>query len=611
MGEKDLKIKYKKSTIKTKEGKNIGNRQKSSPLKEKMKADYIRTKTRQTSEKTTSDASNQAEEAIEDTIVEAGIYMADRMVLVKGNKKDRQYKLNEELNNQENHAVETSKSEENKRDFKKKYAVKKVRKIKEKQYLKQENFCKESFLSQEQQKGEKRFAISEKYRNQKVIEAREVRKKQKELKARKIQNNKEKRYVEKTLKVRLFRQKTISEQKAVRQNGYRVRLANAITNTVTAFVKSILTALGSLSGLIIVFVIIGAILALVSTSFGVFFSVYDDTAGTRRIAEVVAETNSEFYAKVDGIEKRVSHDQVEYHIVPDGGNQLFITNWTEVVAVFAAKTAGVDENAMDVITMDDIRVCLLKDVFWDMNELSYKTEKVKYGEDRKTILHITLKSRTYEDMMDFYDFTNYQKQALSELMQSEYAQLFSELVGTLGVAGGNIELTPEQIQKILKNLPENLSPERRDVMGAAYSLIGKVNYFWGGKSEVIGWDSRWGTPMKVTSAGSSTTGMTLPFGLDCSGFVTWVFINATGDPSYADVIGHGARNQYGKCKKISWNEAQPGDLVFYPDLGHVGIIAGKDNNGELLVIHCASSQNNVVITGQQGFTRIGRPTVFY
>ena len=129
MGEKDLKIKYKKSTIKTKEGKNIGNRQKSSPLKEKMKADYIRTKTRQTSEKTTSDASNQAEEAIEDTIVEAGIYMADRMVLVKGNKKDRQYKLNEELNNQENHAGETSKSEENKRDFKKKYAVKKVRKI--------------------------------------------------------------------------------------------------------------------------------------------------------------------------------------------------------------------------------------------------------------------------------------------------------------------------------------------------------------------------------------------------------------------------------------------------------------------------------------------------
>ena len=80
--------------------------------------------------------------------------------------------------------------------------------------------------------------------------------------------------------------------------------------------------------------------------------------------------------------------------------------------------------------------------------------------------------------------------------------------------------------------------------------------------------------MKVTSSGSSTTGMTLPFGLDCSGFVTGVFINATGDPSYANVIGHGARNQYGKCEKISWSEVLPGDLVFYSDLDHVGIVAG-------------------------------------
>ena len=94
--------------------------------------------------------------------------------------------------------------------------------------------------------------------------------------------------------------------------------------------------------------------------------------------------------------------------------------------------------------------------------------------------------------------------------------------------------------------------------------------------------------------------------LDCSGFVTWVFINAMGDPSYANVIGHGASNQYGKCKKISWREALPGDLVFYPDLGHVGVIVGIDENGNLLVAHCASSQNNVVVTGVQGFTKIGR-----
>lgn len=48
---------------------------------------------------------------------------------------------------------------------------------------------------------------------------------------------------------------------------------------------------------------------------------------------------------------------------------------------------------------------------------------------------------------------------------------------------------------------------------------------------------------------------------------------------------------------ISWNEAQPGDLVFYPDDEHVGIVGGRDESGNMLIIHCAFSQNNVVITG--------------
>ena len=45
---------------------------------------------------------------------------------------------------------------------------------------------------------------------------------------------------------------------------------------------------------------------------------------------------------------------------------------------------------------------------------------------------------------------------------------------------------------------------------------------------IIGWDSRWGMPMKVTAEGSSTTGTVRPFGLDCSGMVDWVFYNQSG-----------------------------------------------------------------------------------
>ena len=64
------------------------------------------------------------------------------------------------------------------------------------------------------------------------------------------------------------------------------------------------------------------------------------------------------------------------------------------------------------------------------------------------------------------------------------------------------------------------------------------------------------------------------------------------------------------CTTIAWDEALPGDLVFYPEDSHVGIVGGRDESGNLLIIHCASRYNNVVITGIEGFTSIGRPVYF-
>ena len=69
--------------------------------------------------------------------------------------------------------------------------------------------------------------------------------------------------------------------------------------------------------------------------------------------------------------------------------------------------------------------------------------------------------------------------------------------------------------------------------------------------------------MEVTAAGSSTTGTFRPYGLDCSGMVDWVFYNVSGGEY---IIGHGggAHAQHNYCDPISWEEALPGGLVFYP-----------------------------------------------
>ena len=369
------------------------------------------------------------------------------------------------------------------------------------------------------------------------------------------------------------------------------RLTKAVIHTAQAFVKSILTALGGMSVALVVFVIIAAVMAVVSTSFGIFFSAFDHTEGTKQVAQIVAETNYEFNQRVREIENSVAYDSIVYHCLPDSGSDLLINH------------------ALDVVTMDEKREKLLKETFWDMNELTYRTEKiVRRHNGKKTVkikLHITLTSKKCSDMYEFYNFTKYQKQSAEELLKPEYAQMLSELIGAMDVTGNNVEISDAALRDILDNLPEAVSEERKATVKTAFSLVGKVSYFWGGKSSVIGWDSRWGTPKKVTATGSNTTGMTIPYGLDCSGFVDWVFNN-----TFGVVVGHGggARSQYSYCRKISWAEAQPGDLVFYPDLGHVGIVAGYDGEGNVLIVHC--SLNGVLVTGRVGFTLVGRPEVF-
>lgn len=387
------------------------------------------------------------------------------------------------------------------------------------------------------------------------------------------------------------------------------RLTKAVIHTAQAFVKSILAALGGMGAALVVFVIIAAVMAVVSTSFGIFFSTFDNTAGTKQVAQIVAETNYEFNQRVREIENSVAYDSIVYHCLPDGGSDLLITNWTDVVAVFSARVSGDKNHALDVVTMDEKREKLLKETFWDMNELTYRTEKiVRRHNGKKTVkikLHITLTSKKCSDMYEVYDFTKYQRQSAEELLKPEYAQMLSELIGAMDVTGNKVEISDAALRDILDNLPETVSEERKATVKTAFSLVGKVSYFWGGKSSAIGWDSRWGTPKKVTAAGSNTTGMTIPYGLDCSGFVDWVFNN-----TFGVVVGHGggARSQYSYCRKISWAEAQPGDLVFYPDLGHVGIVAGYDGEGNVLIVHC--SLNGVVVTGRVGFTLVGRPEVF-
>ena len=163
-----------------------------------------------------------------------------------------------------------------------------------------------------------------------------------------------------------------------------------------------------------------------------------------------------------------------------------------------------------------------------------------------------------------------------------------------------------EAMEVWERLPDDLSMERRMVVTYALALVDKVDYFWGGKSLVPGWDDRWGELTEVTAEGSDSTGTEQPYGLDCSGFVDWAFYNASGGRC---IIGQGggAAEQHANCVDIEWDEVQPGDLLFYPEDEHVGIAAGRDWLGRLLVVHCAAGTNGVAISHRTGFETAARP----
>ena len=369
-----------------------------------------------------------------------------------------------------------------------------------------------------------------------------------------------------------------------------VRLTMAVGRTAVAAVQALLAASSS-TVLLIVLLCLLVVAAIAASPFGIVFSGKGSAAGGVPLSVAVGQISFSFNQTLADLQSDERYDDVTV-----SGSAA---DWVEVVAVFAVKVTGSSKtNATDVVTLDANRIDRLKAVFWDMTTISQEVREVEDDSGKtRYVLDITITAKSAEDMAAEYSFTEQQQQMLQELLANR--AMLQELIGSLGQITADAEA-------VLGSLPEDLALERESIVRTACSLVGKVGYFWGGKSQVIGWDSRWGQLMKVTAAGSSTTGTYRPYGLDCSGFVTWVFYNATGGEP---VMTGSAAMQHTYCSPVSWSEAQPGDLVFYADDSHVGIVAGHDESGNVLIVHCTPS-GGVVITGQEYFAAVGRPTFY-
>ena len=148
-------------------------------------------------------------------------------------------------------------------------------------------------------------------------------------------------------------------------------------------------------------------------------------------------------------------------------------------------------------------------------------------------------------------------------------------------------LTPAEIASYLDLLPEDLSPERRAVITCALNSVGKIPYYYGGKPSTAGLSGN-----HFASVTSPDYKGRILSGLDCSGWVNWVYWTALGNrmgaASTYEIVRTG--------RAINSAELQPGDLLV--QLGgnsHVVMFLGWNADGTILGVHESGSASNVTV----------------
>ena len=257
-------------------------------------------------------------------------------------------------------------------------------------------------------------------------------------------------------------------QVTARASHAAARAAATAAKAVAAFVKALIAAVKALvaaiaaGGWVAVVIIIVAVLVIaLLTMFGVFSaneSADDGKPMTDAIESINAEFQSEMQNNISELSSQSGASVVE--VIYEGdmeGAESPVPNWADVVGVYAIKVGADAENPSDVTSMTPENIERLKEIFHDMNSVSYRTELEsetititdEYGalvldkngdpvtESKTTLyIYVNVTSMDYRDGAELYHFNADQDEMLVELMRPDYYPLFAELLGdTVGDGG--------------------------------------------------------------------------------------------------------------------------------------------------------------------------------
>ena len=222
---------------------------------------------------------------------------------------------------------------------------------------------------------------------------------------------------------------------------------SAAAKAILASVKTLVAALAAGGWIAVLVVVILCLIGLIASSpFGIFFSGEDSGTG-QTMPAAVREINQEYEGKLGDIESIVAYDRLEL-----SGSRAV---WPEVLAVYAVKTTTDPDTPQEVATVDDEKKELLKEIFWAMNEISYRTETatttqavetddgkgniiVEEAKITATTLYITVAHKTADEMANIYNFAADQREMLAELLAEENSGMWSAVLYGIGTGDGEI-----------------------------------------------------------------------------------------------------------------------------------------------------------------------------
>lgn len=189
----------------------------------------------------------------------------------------------------------------------------------------------------------------------------------------------------------------------------------------------------------------------------------------------------------------------------------------------------------------------------------------------------------------FPGWTDENKNAVLELAAQDWKEVYGLTVSSAYITN---PLSQSEMEYYVSLLPADISPERRRLIRYALSSVGTVPYYWGGKPSAPDYDgNHFGSLVNADEKGRTMKG------LDCSGWISWIYWSALGKRLPAEstdgLAGCGAA--------VAREELKPGDIIVrLGEEGHVVMFLAWESDHKMKVVHESSgSVNNVTISTMQ------------